>query len=381
MDDFDFLPKEERQQNQESKSKPQAGSSGNGRTTLHYQEYDSITALREFVKANTKFKRPKNQRVHDGIFNDKDIKDRIKMKNWFGDNTDFDQLKEGYLQFSRPDLIEEARDKFKSQLPTNLSNPIEKTRLKYNPNIGIFSFDRALIGMRRVKEYYDQETGNVVESKFVQKQGEIFINTTNGQEVQQRDAMRENGLPKVVSDNKNVYAFIDKIKTNRQGLDIYVNLSVAAYEKASDMIYNGLAAIMLAEQVAKIGIPSRIRLVAMTKHEGKYWCPIMNCKNYNETIDPNNIALMLSEPRFYRYDVFRAFIHNYDAHNIDSSPGLGQIVQTDDADKVLESSGFADFTKAEGKAYIMMGGSRNVDQSIKEYTQAIEKLKSQVDEL
>ena len=123
-------------------------------------------------------------------------------RDFYGPKTKLAKLKEGYTQFQKPELLDEALNKLKVNINDDLFSGLDKPKVNFNDKFGIFSFDLASMMMTYVFEYYTKN-GDKVDSNYVEKnKNGQFVFTPNGQIVDQVIKRREDGTPVVVKNKK-----------------------------------------------------------------------------------------------------------------------------------------------------------------------------------
>ncbi len=121
-----------------------------------------------------------------------------------------------------------------------------------------------------------------------------------------RKQVIENGRPKFSSTFKKSFIDIPKVKKPMPRIDIIVNSSFNSNISAIyQMKYNALSAIALAEQLTRLNINYKIISVNSTLGKwNKKAYSFTTIKNEGEPMDKNQMALILSDGRYFRIRSF-----------------------------------------------------------------------------
>ena len=115
-------------------------------------------------------------RIHSREY-DKEYIDIVtkKMPEWFGKDVTFQELSKGITAYKNPELIDRIFQKMYDKVPSNTKDKIKARKVKYNPyGLGVFVFDRASMGMFRLKELYSETHQRTVEHEEVKKSKDQF---------------------------------------------------------------------------------------------------------------------------------------------------------------------------------------------------------------
>jgi hypothetical protein len=201
---------------------------------------------------------------------------------------------------------------------SNLSKAVfsfdNKKTLRFNDReLGIFSFDLASAGIHKVKEYYSELLKTIVDPNEVEtkKDGDeykYFYTGTPYHEVEQRDKLLENGLPKLRTSVKKVFIDIPKPKKSLPQIDIFVTISFSGTVKPDQMHWNALALITVAEKLISANISTRIWAVFGLEYDQnskKANYSVIKIKDFSEPLDINTLGILSADSRFFRYDFFK----------------------------------------------------------------------------
>ncbi len=230
--------------------------------------------------------------------------------------------------------------------------------------VGIFSFDLASLGLIPVYEYYSDLLKAIVDNNkvqsyknavgtliyFLDEQVAIPLHKVNYSEkyggwyseilkrvvakselelidleyfypeksfiprhdVEKRHKLDTNGKKKYTTTFKKSFIKITKKEKPMPRIDIIAPFSFNASVDAETMKYNALGAIKLAETLSKLGINFKIVItypfIPQNISPRTNIFMFMNAKSEEEPLDKNRIAVLLSDPRYYRYERFRSIV-------------------------------------------------------------------------
>jgi hypothetical protein len=226
----------------------------------------------------------------------------------FGQNADLNQIKNGIYSYQKPELITELEAKFTTGFTATKSNSIASKKIQYNDlGIGVFSFDRASQSMYKIKEFYCPKIDKVVDTNQVLDVGGNYILSGKNYPVEQRFEQHANGKQKIRTNSKKVWAYFPKVKRQKAAVEIYVSCGNYDGVSASDFLLSGMAAIIIAKRLIASSIPVRINtVIGWDDWENNYDCAIIPVKDYNDPLDVNLLAYATSDPRFWRWEGYKA---------------------------------------------------------------------------
>ncbi len=207
------------------------------------------------------------------------INDTIRFTpDVFGNGTTFKELENGVKFYKRPELIENLYQKISHELSPLLTQQLKSKKLKFNAlGLGVFSFERAAMSLHTIKT----------------EQGEL----------------------KTKTDTKELFGFFPYQHKQNNAVEFFISNLGAANVKAEELLYGGLAAIILAELLTKAGYKVKINIVVasfLTNVSDTIVGVMLPAKNYEEPIDRNLTALLSSDARFLRFDGFKGLVSAYD---------------------------------------------------------------------
>ena len=269
----------------------------------------------------------------------------------------------------------------------NVSDLDQKKVIKFtDQQMGIFSFDLASIGLIKVFEYYSPLLKRNVSSDLVVSEkatnGLMYFHveqpyvpmhevkfTTEGfysrilrnivpkslllydsntdtyyypereeiprHEVIQRHATDVNGRPKYTSTFKKSFIYMPKVQKPLPKIDIIVPFSFKMDTNADAMQYNSLAALVLCDNLSRLGIDYNLLAyygnVTGTRLAINQFVVL---KDTTMGFDMTQMALFLSDPRYYRYQRFRSFNAAYSDTDNDQLGSDGNWATIRDTDAI-----------------------------------------------
>lgn len=255
----------------------------------NYLKFSGTKQFFDFVDSETLTKQ--NQSTADEI-RWRAIIDVEEESSWYGDPppSSFFEL-ENPKVFSGLQLLKEIQPKIREHLNRYLqaleSNTMPKPKLAYNDRgLGVFSFDRAAMGLFPAYRI-DQATP--------MKQTVSQLNIELGQK-------------QAATVVKNVYAY-HKNKDNTYP-SIVLNLMAGGNYNVSgsEMLYVGLACAELVKFLEARGIAVAVNVLIGSSFEGIANMAVVPVKRFEHAVDVNQLLLMSSDPRFFRYKGFMSLI-------------------------------------------------------------------------
>lgn len=258
--------------------------------------------------------------------------------DWYGRDVTYRELADGVTQYKDPDLIERIYNKVSDQLSTGIVNRIKKRKLDFNAmGMGVFCFDRAAMTLYRAKT--------------------------------------ADGKTKVRTATKELFAWFPQESCDSHAVEIFISCDAPSDARADQMLYAGIAAIIIAELLTLVGIKVKINAVngsALDSQRELYVGCVVPVKDYEEPVDRNLIALLTSDPRFMRYDAFKGVIAAFDHFNKVTPPGMGYSMNALQLKTLIEKSGYGAKLQSTHRYYF--GGTLSEGQAIKDIDQTINDL-------
>jgi hypothetical protein len=312
--------------------------------TAHYVTFDSVMDFHGFVDTQMKQLSPDNLEVFKSMHT-KAVNRINQHSDWYG--TPIPKSIEELVQhhhFLGMHLIKVIQPKIKKRLEQYVKlvedQILPKPKLDYNSRgLGVFSFDRAAMGLFRM-----QPTAAHTEMQKNISQMKIELD-------------RDNKITIV----KKVYAQIKDRSSSFPSLQLYITAGANANIKGDRLLYIGLACSELVEFMELRGIAVEVNILFETFFSGYYPIGIIRLKRFEDRLDKNQLLLISSDPRYFRYRGFKALIalSNYFGLTIPSSLGSAK-------------AGIGkDFTNALDLGGIVFEQSYDIDSAVKEVTEII----------
>jgi hypothetical protein len=309
---------------------------------------DDFKNLLEYRQwAETKFK---NLQFENETYLDRFTKEFVDGRiltnpDWFGKNTSYEEMSAGITQYKSPDLIEKIYSQISDKISTTTRSKIKARKINYNPSgLGVFVFDRAAMGLYRLKEYYSHSHARVVDKSEVSRSSDGYILSADNSKVTERWEERPDGRHKIRTTSKNVFAWFSPQSKEKSAVEMFITCGAPAAIDAEKFLYSGIAAIITAQILEMARIPTRINLVigsSPDQYEEKVFASIIPVKNYDETLDINLLALLTSDPRFFRYEGFKGLLGIYDHFGASIPSNFGTAMNREYLTDTIEKSGYA----------------------------------------
>jgi hypothetical protein len=126
--------------------------------------------------------------------------------------------------------------------------------------------------------------------------------------VEQKHKIGKNGKPMFTTTFKKCFINIEKEKNPLPRIDLISIPAFGGIITASQIEFNSVALIAICEKLSKSNVNYRLLVSysgSLPKDTTFKTFSFINIKNENETLDKNQIAILSSDSRFYRYDNFK----------------------------------------------------------------------------
>lgn len=248
-------------------------------------------------------------------------------------------------------LAKEIQPKIKDKLTPYLEHlqatVLPKPKLAYNDRgLGVFSFERAAMALYK---NYPVNTQTLVDTAISQ----MNIELNNHQ---------------VHTSVKTVYAHFKGKEISYPSLQLYIMAGANAHVKGDQLLYVGLACAELVEFMEVRGISVEVNVLLGTSFSNQVSMAAIRVKRFQDKLDKNQLLLMSSDPRYFRYRGFKALVALSDYFGFVIPDGLGSI--TADMGN--------DFVKAINPKGFVFEQSYAMDAAVKEVTHIIENYKKQL---
>lgn len=405
--------------------------------------FDKIYDYKDYIKTRVDELPQLNEnanRVYKQIFNESSLKSMASDPNWYG-TTNIEEVKGTLDKYLFADDLNNFLDQFKDQTVSadKLDIDQKKKIVFTSQEIGIFSFDLASLGLIRVYEYYSPTLDKIVSPNFIKsyrddngrlifyhievvgvprhrvevgEDGSLFSKRLmrkldqeevdkeddgdeisyfyrgkphiEKHEVERRQKVDKKGNKVFSSTFKKSFIYIPKVETTLPRIDLIINASYRAGVNAkTQMIWSSMAAIAVAEKLAKSNVDFRIFASYPVENSGKTIYTFVKIKDVNEPLNINGLAVLTSDARQYRYEQFKAIIA------LNAEAGWGSLVNTslgspiNDVPKIKNAfikflKSQQDFDSNDGDVYenskIVFGQSLSRDSATELYDKTIKEI-------
>jgi len=273
-----------------------------------YLRLDSVKAFHGFVGGQMLELNPHNQQILKGVLAGTQ-KQIDKGSDWYGTPTPKSLAElESHSHYLGMGLIKKIEPKIKKVLEKYLerldSENLPKPKITFNDKgIGIFSFERAAMGLH--------------------KQYPIDLSTQIDTSITQMNIELEQTQPRTLI--RSVYAQFKDTKRNYPSVKIYIMAGGNAGVKGDEMLYVGLACGELVQFLEERDIAVAVYVLFGTHFNRLTHMISVKIKSFTDSLDKNQLLLLSSDPRYFRYHGFKADIavSNYFGENIPK--GLGKM--------------------------------------------------------
>jgi len=277
--------------------------------------FSGMSEMRKWYK-NRKMNLSENITMFD--ITEKELYYYLRHNNWYREGTTEQEIKDGVTVYPFMDLYEKIKNEVYEEIPHDIKNKIKKKKLLFNDRgLGVFSFDRAAMGLKRVPVFYSKKHNRNVPYNEVQQNGNKFIYTKDNSPLKKSE--------KISSSNKKVFAYFPEIDKNEKAIDIYFSGEAPSKATPEQMIYCGIPAIIIAEMLIKAGYKVRISAIfgSKTRDKTKTLSAIVPVKDFNRPIDVNQLLIIASDATFNRTEGFLISVHLFDYFNLTCPDDLG----------------------------------------------------------
>lgn len=322
----------------------------------NYMLFDSVGSFNAFVDEEI----PQLSEGNESVF--KDIVNQTQYElnrgsDWYGTPTpgSFSELEE-HNKFLGMHLLTELQSKIKDQLNRYMeyldSDVMPKPKVAYNDRgLGMFSFDRASMGLFKLSKVSIGTPLDRTTSQLNIELGRTSLNT-------------------IV---KKVYAYFQNKETSYPSLRLYIMAGANARVQGNEMLYVGLACSELVEFLELRGVAVEVNVLIGTSFRNRVNVGVVRVKRFQDRADKNQLLLMSSDPRYFRFRGFKALIALSNHFGLTIPSGLGTLIESMGKDFVaaLESDGFV-FEQS----YSLDTAAREVSRIVETYNQKMKDAKA-----
>lgn len=324
--------------------------------TINYAFYESVSSFHAFVDQHIPKLNQRNAKTFRGI------NDWVSLQIKANSNTygfplpkNVEELN-NHKTFMGMHILEKIRPKIKSKLHSFLrmadSQTIVKPKLTFNDKgIGVFSFDRAALGLYRRIPIIESKESPLKQSIEKLK---IALHVGN-----------------VGSSVKKVFAHFEQKKGTYPALELYLMGGGNAKIEGDALMYVGVACGELVDYMEARGIPVAINVVIATSFNKHIIAGIIRLKHFEDRLDKNQLLLLTSDPRYFRYRGFKALVSLGDYFGFDLPVGLG--THFEGMDQCIVNT----ITNSRGMSF---GQSYSIEESVKEIISIIKSYKVTLNE-
>ena len=274
--------------------------------TAHYVRFDSVTDFHGFVDHQIRHLTPENSKIFQSV-HQRTISAVHQNSEWYGTPgvSSMDEIIH-HDHFLGMPLMEKIRPKLRTLLERYIvmveDQTFPKPKLEYNDKgLGVFSFDRAATGLYRMQPTLSHTD---MHKNISQMQIELD---------------RDNKTTTI----KNVFAHIKDSAASLPSLQLYITAGANANIQGDQLLYIGLACAELVEFMELRGIAVEVNVLFETFCKGSYPMGVVRLKQFGAPLDKNQLLLLSSDPRYFRYRGFKALIALSNYFGLSIPPGLG----------------------------------------------------------
>lgn len=315
----------------------------------------------------------------DSYFSSEQTTNRINSqgRKWYGQGISFKDLQSGITEYKRKDIIDSIYQKVNHAISSELTNAIQVQKIKFNPyGLGLFSFDRAAMGMYRLKEYYSYFHNRSLDKSEVNFSTNPISLMENGTTVWHRWEEKPDGRPKIRTTSKKVYAYFPKSAKNRKSVELVMVAGGHSGITAEQLLYTGVSAIIVAQLLETARVKTKISILlgsSPDQYSSTFYGSLIPAKHYDENLDINLLALLSSDPAFFRWDGFKALVASYDHFQRVIPDTFGMALTKERMFQVLDESGFAEGKGwSENRFYI--AGTYSETEAVQEITSIVNEI-------
>lgn len=318
----------------------------------NYLLFDSVFAFNAFVDAEIEQLSTSNDSRWNFIKSS--TEDKLQSEtDWYGTPTpkSIAELNE-HRTFLGMKLVEKIQPQIKDKLAPFLDYlndaVLPKPKMTYNDRgLGVFSFDRAAMALFH---QYPVNTSTPITTTVSQMNIEL-------------------GNKQVQTSVKSVYAYFQDKQQSYPSLQLYLMAGANAHVKGNDLLYVGLACSELVQFMELRGISVEVNVMLGTSFGNQVTMGCVRVKRYQDQLDKNQLLLLSSDPRYFRYRGFKGLVAMSNYYGLTIPSGLGSI---------SASMGDA-FAKAVNPQGFVFEQSYSMDSAVKEVSQIITNYKNQLD--
>ncbi len=312
--------------------------------TLHYCQFSGVSVFHEFVDRQIPRLSTPNRSVFKAF--NRWVGTQIAASTTvFGEEVpDSVASLNTYSVFGKMHLLAQIRSKLQSKLHAFLykteNHTVSTSQLEWNDKgVGSFSFAMASMGLF--------------------KSIPMATKDEEGLEAQVEKLKIALELTGIGSSVRKSYVHFGQHKGSRPALELYVTAGGNANIEGEALHYVGIACAELTTYMESKGIPIAIYVVLATFWNHQSIAGIICLKRFEASLDINQLLLLSSDPKYFRYRGCKALIALGDYMGLELPKGLGRHYTGMHQDIVA--------TVTEGKG-VSFGQSYSIEEAVKEVT-------------
>ena len=274
---------------------------------FQYIAFGSPTAYHDFVEKQCKSLFMGNAQTLEVII--KNAQTRIvKSSDWYGNPppTSMKDL-EAHRYFGKMELLEVIAPKIQKELDryTELVEDelLKRPQLSANSKgLGVFSFDRAMMGLYKIP----------------------FTKGSSELERFHHQLKIELGKDKATT-VKNTHLYFENTSASKPTLTLTLLAGANANIQGDALYYVGIVVALLTEYLESCHIGVAIDVLLGTSFGVHTIVSVIRVKPFEEPLDINQLLVMGSDPRYFRFNGFKGIIALADYCGLNIPSGLGKI--------------------------------------------------------
>ena len=276
---------------------------------INYLSFDSVHQWHEFVALEHARKLSAHNRKLWSKLRANTLHGLNNGTEWFGSPSPESIAElERHNRFLGMPLVSEVKKRIEKHLASFLEllnqEVLPKPSLAYNDRgLGLFCFERAAMGL-----------SPLVPTNFEQPLEKTICKLK-----------LELNKQKVTTQVKQVYAHFENKQLATPALRLFLLAGANANIEGNAMLYTGLACAILVEFMALRGVPVQVHVLLGSSFQDQSNMAAIRVKSFQETIDQNQLLLLSSDPRYFRYRGFQGIIALGNHFDLDVPSGLGEI--------------------------------------------------------
>jgi len=217
---------------------------------------------------------------------------------------------ENHHYFGNMQLLELLKPKIKKHLHKYVAlaqdTLIERPKPTYNSKgLGIFSFDRAVMGLYTLP----LAKGNTPVASLTH-QLKIALGKDKGTTV------------------KDTHLYFENNNQMRPSITINLLAGANAKIKGDALYYIGIACALLVEYLESAQVAVAVNVLIGTTINNDSCLSVVQLKRFEDPLDQNQLLVLSSDPRYFRYNGFKALIATADYCGLTIPASLGRITPT-----------------------------------------------------